>query len=165
MCIMEMPRRLQTIATLHGPSAFTRNASSRCVSHASTLVNATALTTASGCASSIARAIAAGFVMSASRWVAPEISWREARTSLIARASIPSLPVRKIFKVDSELGERGPPLHVEFLVVGLIFAARRRVHPVGLTCGTTRQCARARHRVRPFGSHPSSRRIFESSRA
>src|SRR5579864_1824760 len=58
------------------------------------------------------------------------ISCRGASTSAMARASIPCLPVRKIFKAESKFGERGPPLHVEFFVVLLIFAALRRVHPL-----------------------------------
>src|SRR5690348_1196884 len=58
------------------------------------------------------------------------ISWRDARTSAIARASIPFLPVRKIFKAKSEFGERGPPIHVEFFVILLIFAAFGLMNPI-----------------------------------
>src|SRR5690348_15223813 len=58
------------------------------------------------------------------------ISWRDARTSAIARASIPFLPVRKIFKAESELGERGPPIHIEFFVILLVFAAFGLMNPI-----------------------------------
>src|SRR5487761_132899 len=132
MCIIGMPNLLQARATFRGPSAFTRNASSGWLSHASTSVNAAAFTTASGRAASIVRAIASASVMSAWLWLAAKTLWRGASASAGARASIPSCPVIKSFKADSKLGERCPPLYVEFFVVRLILAALRFLHPIGI---------------------------------